>query len=237
MKLEEHKFGVTPDGATVRLIRAQGAGGLDVTVITYGATLVSVRFPDRNGVSGELTLGFDTLAGYLADHPYYGATVGRYANRIANACFELSGRRYRLTRNSGAHHLHGGAVGFNRVMWEASVAADGRTADISLHHVSPDGHEGYPGKLDVTVTFTVTDDNVLRFTYRALTDAATPINLTNHAYWNLDRPGADVRDHLLTLHADSYLWVDDELLPDGRILPVEETPYDFRSPKHIADDF
>lgn len=237
MRLEEYAFGSLDDGSKVRLISARSAGGLTVGVSDYGATLVSVRFPDADGVEGELTLGFDTLDGYLGSHPYFGATIGRYANRIEHGAFELDGTRYRLTKNDGDHHLHGGEVGFNRILWRASVSATPDEAQLVFRHESPAGHEGYPGNLDVTVTYIVSDDNRMRITYEATTDQATPVNLTNHAYWNLEAPGTDVRDHLLTLHADAYLAVDPDLIPTGEIVDVTGTPFDFTSEQPIGLDF
>ena len=237
MQLEERSFGKTNDGSPVRLITARGSGGLEISVATYGATLVSVKFPDKNGNISELTLGFDAIEPYLQKHPFFGATVGRYANRIGNASFTLNGCEYKLAKNDGENHLHGGMIGFNRVMWGYAVTADGGEARIRFTYVSPDGDEGYPGELAVAVTYVVNDDNRLRFEYEATPSASTPVNLTNHTYWNLESPGTDVRNHLLQIHAGSYLSTDENLIPDGKLIPVRDTPYDFREQTSLRTNF
>ena len=243
MKIETKSFGALPGGQNAQMFRAVGRGGLEVTASDYGATLVSVRFPDKDGITGEITLGFDGIDGYLGNHPYFGATVGRYANRISNASFVLDGKRYELPKNIGSHHLHGGVVGFNRVLWDGrfdvieSVDSNDSKAIISFRYRSVDGEEGYPGTLDVTASYVVGDDNTLGILFDATSDAPTPINLTNHTYWNIDAPGRNVFDHILTLHSDARLFVDEDYMPDGRIIPVDNTPYDFRKPKTIGEDF
>ncbi len=232
MNIEQHVFGRLPGGEEVPLVTVETVSGFSVSLTSYGATIVSVRVPDGNGEPGDVTLGFDTLDGYLADHPYFGATIGRYANRISGASFELDGKRYDLAANAGEHHLHGGVEGFDAKVWELDIAADEGMAVVRFHRISPGGEEGYPGNLDVEVTYTVTEDQTINTTYKP-----TPINLTNHAYWNLTRPGTEVFDQELRLFADRYLAIDDKLIPDGTIVEVDSTPFDFREKKPIGRDF
>ena len=202
--------------------------------MTYGATLVSVQSPDRQGRLQELTLGFDDLEGYLGDHPYFGATVGRYANRIENGRFFIDGREYILNANEGLHHLHGGLIGFNRRLWTASVSDSSESCSIAMARVSEDGEEGYPGKLSVSVTFTLTQENELLFEYEAQSDRKTPVNLTNHSYWNLSGPGGLINDHVFQLKADRYVQINDELIPTGELTKVSGTPMDFTRAKPLG---
>ena len=208
---------------------------MSARVITYGATLTEVLVPDHAGAVADVVLGFDTLAGYEGRHPYFGATVGRYANRIANGRFDLDGRTYTLATNNGPNHLHGGRVGFNRVVWTATASSDADAARVRLTYVSPDGEEGYPGTLTTTVTYSLSTANELRIAYEASTDKPTPVNLTNHSYWNLAGAG-QVLDHELMVAAARYTPVDAGLIPTGARVPVAGTPFDFTRPKPIRAD-
>lgn len=223
------------DGKDVFLYRLANANGMEVRAMSYGATIVSLRVPDRNAQSDDVVLGFDTLDGYLAPEPYFGAVVGRYGNRIAKGQFTLDGTTYRLATNNGPNHLHGGVKGFDKVVWEAEpFDRDGRSG-IVFSHRSPAGDEGYPGTLDAKVTYTLTPANELIVDYVATTDKATPINLTQHSYFNLAGAGSrDILDHRLTLDAARFTPVDATLIPTGALAPVEGTPFDFRGATAIG---
>ncbi len=227
-------FGAYPDGRQAQLFTIEGAGGRLARITDHGATLVELHAPDRHGAVADVVCGFDGLAGYLAaDNPYFGATIGRVANRIAHARFTLEGTTYPLAANEPPHHLHGGAErSFDKVQWEAvDVAGD----LVRLRYRSPDGEEGYPGSVEVVATYRFEDDT-LTVTYRATTDATTPINLTNHAYLNLGGAGrGDILDHELTVRADAVSEVDGELIPTGRLLAVDDTPLDLRAARRIGD--
>jgi aldose 1-epimerase len=222
----EH-FGALPDGREVQRY-VLSAGSLQAAVLTYGAVLQSVRAPDPTGDVAEIALGYDDLGGYLADTTYVGAVVGRYANRIAGGRFELDGVEYVLPRNNGNACLHGGPAGFHSKLWEAREVPGG----VELSVTSPDGEMGFPGRLTTTATY-VLDDDGLTVSYTAETDAPTVVNLTNHAYWNLDGEGT-IENHVLELPAPRFVAVDDGLIPTG-IEPVEGTPMDFRSSRRIGD--
>jgi len=226
------EYGHLPDGTVVEVYQLQNRNGLRAKVITYGALLTEMHVPDRTGRFGDVTLGFDNLQSYLDGHPYFGATVGRYANRIAQGRFTLDGRTYVLATNDGPNHLHGGVRGFDKVIWRAEVLA-GTGAAVRFTYTSPDGEEGYPGTLTAAVTYTLTEDNELRLDYLATTSQATVVNLTNHAYWNLAGTG-NILDHVLQIAADRYTPVDDTLIPTGAIDPVRGTPMDFTRPLPIG---
>ncbi len=237
MKIEQAPFGTTPSGEAVSRFSLSNDNGLEIALITYGATLTSVRFPDRNGRSEELTLGFDSLDHYTGSHPYFGTTVGRCANRIAGSAFTLDGTEYRLTRNEGRNHLHGGLKGLGRIVWRSEPFSEGGRAGVRFSCISPDGDDGYPGTLRVTVSYALTEANELAIEYTAETDRSTPVNLTNHAYWNLGGAGSGkILDHLLVLNADRYLPVDREMIPTGEIAHVAGTPLDFTAEKPIGRD-
>lgn len=227
-------FGVTPSGEAVELFTLTNAHGLRVRAMTYGGIIVSLEAPDRRGTPGDVVLGYDSLAGYLRDSPYFGAIVGRYGNRIAKGRFTLDGKEYRLAVNNGPNHLHGGVRGFDKVVWHAEPFDDARGAGVVLTHTSPDGDEGYPGTLNAKVTYTLTDRNELRIEYEATTDQATPVNLTQHSYFNLAGSG-DILGHELMIAADSFTPVDSTLIPTGAIAPVAGTPFDFRAPHTIGE--
>ncbi len=229
--IEKDFFGKTAAGREVGLFTLANGRGLSVEVLDFGCVIRAVWVPDRRGERVNVALGYDTLAEYEADDCYLGALVGRWANRISGACFELNGRKWPLPANLGPHHLHGGPGGFHRQLWRAE-AADGK---LFLSRTSPAGEEGYPGNLDVRVVYELTEDNELILSYEAESDEDTIINLTNHSYFNLAGRG-DILDHELSVAADFFSEVDGELIPTGRLLPVAGGPFDFRKPKAIGRD-
>jgi aldose 1-epimerase len=227
------RYGTTTDGQGVDEYTLKNVNGMEVKIITYGGIITSIRVPDRNGNLANVTLGFNNLKDYETRSPHFGTITGRYANRIAKGRFTLDGKSYTLPANDGPNSLHGGTVGFGKRVWQATSVDNGAGVQLTYH--SPDGEEGYPGNLDVTVTYTLTDENEIRMDYRATTDAPTVVNLTNHAYFNLAGEGAgSVYNHILMLNADRYTPTDATLIPTGEILPVAETPFDFRLPKPLA---
>ena len=228
-------FGTMPDGTVVDMFTLTNAHGLEVRIITYGAVLVSVKTPDRTGHFDDIVTGFDTLEGYVTRSRFFGAIAGRYANRIANARFTLDGRAYELAANNGKNHLHGGRRGFDKVVWKGAPFQRGEDVGVTLMHTSPDGDEGYPGTLNVSVAYTLTSRDELRIDYAASTDKATPINLTNHSYFNLAGDGrGDILQHLLTIDADRYTPTDETQIPTGALAPVDGTPFDFRKPTPVG---
>jgi aldose 1-epimerase len=228
-------FGRTPEGKDVEEYTLTNASGMQVRVITFGAIIQAIRVPDRSGHVADVTLGYDSLAGYLTSSPYFGAVVGRYANRIARGRFMLDGRTYRLATNDGPNHLHGGVKGYDKVVWGARSFQRGDTVGVTLEHTSADGDEGYPGTLRVSVSYSLMPGNELVVGYRATTDRATPVNLSQHSYFNLAGEGSgDVMGHILTIHADRYTPVDSTLIPTGELASVAGTPFDFRSPTPIG---
>jgi aldose 1-epimerase len=233
--LRRDRFGFTPDGDAVDVYTLTNARGTEARVLTYGAIIQSLRTRDRNGRLDDIVLGHDRLEGYLQASPYFGAVVGRYANRIAGARFTLDGRTVTLAANDGPNHLHGGIRGFDRVVWGAEPFRTDRGVGITLRYVSRDGEEGYPGELEVSVRYELTDTDALEITYEAETDAATPVNLSQHTYFNLLGHGAgDVLGHRLMVRADMFTPVDSTLIPTGELAPVEGTPFDFRTPTPIG---
>ncbi|MCC2548696.1 galactose mutarotase [Hymenobacter sp. BT175] len=232
-------FGTTLDGAAAQLFTLTNAHGLQASITDYGGTVTSLLVPDRHGVLADVVLGFDSVAGYqspayLRSGPYFGALIGRYGNRIRGGRFELNGKVYTLATNNGPNHLHGGLKGFDKVIWKAEPGTSADGATLKLTYQSPDGEEGYPGTLRVTVVYTLTADNALRIDYTATTDRPTPVNLTNHSYFNLG-PGPDILAHELTLRADRYTVVGDTLIPTGELRPVAGTPFDFTTPHAIGE--
>jgi aldose 1-epimerase len=229
-------FGTTPDGEAVDLITLTNGHGIEVRAMSYGGIILSLKVPDRNGALDDVVLGYDDLGGYLDETPYFGALIGRYGNRIGDAGFTLDGTGYELEANDGSNSLHGGFRGFDKHVWEAVAVATDDAARVTFRRTSPDGEGGYPGTLSVTVTYTLTDDDELVVDYLATTDKATPVNLTQHSYFNLAGDGAgDVLNHRLTLNASRYTPVDETLIPTGELAPVEGTPFDFRTPHAIGD--
>ena len=215
-------------GRPVEQFTLTNAKGVEVKAITYGVIITSITTPDENGVMGDIVLGFDTLDGYLAGHPFFGAIVGRYGNRIAKGRFIIDQQEYKLATNNGPNHLHGGIKGFDKQIWNATILppAAGQRG-IALTYTSADGEEGYPGELAVTVTYTLTDTNQLIVDYAARTTKPTHVNLTQHSYFNLAGAG-DVLDHIVTINADRYTPVDATLIPTGELASVAGTPFDFR---------
>ncbi|MEW5816832.1 MAG: aldose epimerase family protein [Spirochaetota bacterium] len=237
MKIEQKGFGKTYDGQVVDFFTISNSHKLSVSVMTYGAIMTSFKAPDRRGDVKEITLGFDTLEEYLAEHPFFGTTVGRFANRIAGARFALDGKEYVLFRNNGNNSLHGGKKGFDKVLWKGEVFEGKANSGIRFAYVSPDGEEGYPGTLTVAVIYTLTESNELIIEYQAVTDKPTIVNLTNHAYWNLAGPErGTIYDHELLLYSDQYLAVNDEVMPTGELKSVKGTPFDFTRFKSIGKD-
>jgi aldose 1-epimerase len=227
-------FGTLPDGRKIDALELRNGAGVQICAITYGCVIVSLETPDRGRRFANIVLGFDTLERYVAGSLYYGAVAGRYANRIANARFALDGRVFNLSANEPPHHLHGGFQGFDNRVWEAESATNG--SGIVFRRRSPSGEEGYPGNLDVQVTYTLTDRNELHVEYEAETDEPTHVNLTQHSYFNLRGagPGTDVLGHCLAINANMYLPVTDQLIPTGEIAPVANTPFDFQEATAIG---
>jgi aldose 1-epimerase len=234
-RIEKQPFGALPDGTPVSLFTL-GGGGLSAAVTDYGGAVVSLRVPDAAGALADVVLGFDRLDGYLArGNPYFGCIVGRYGNRIGGGRFALDGREHVLARNDGPNHLHGGLRGFDKVVWSARPRSGAGGPALELRHRSPDGDEGYPGDLAVTVTYTLLAD-ALRIDYEATTDRPTPVNLTNHSYFDLDDgAGGTILDHELTLHAARFTPVGPGLIPTGELRAVEGTPLDFRAPARVGE--
>ncbi|MBM4088114.1 MAG: galactose mutarotase [Planctomycetes bacterium] len=235
MSITKSAFGKTADGAEVDLYTCVNRNGLVMKVMTFGATVVELRAPDRDGNLANITLGFDAIDGYLGKHPYFGSTVGRYANRIGKAQFQLDGQRFTLGANDGVNHLHGGNVGFSAQLWDAQQVRTDASVGVKFTYTSPDGEEGYPGTLKASVVYELTNDNEMRVDYRATTDKPTIVNLTNHCYWNLGGAGTGtILDHRLAIAADKYLPVDATLIPTGELREVRDTPFDFTEPHVIG---
>jgi len=227
----------TTGGKAVKLYTLKNRNGLVVKVTNFGAIVTEVHVPDRDGQMADVVLGFDDLDGYVKEHPYFGAMVGRYANRIAKGKFTLDGKTYTLATNNGPNHLHGGVKGFDKAVWDATPMQTDEGPALKLTYRSKDGEEGYPGNLDVTVIYALTEYDALKVYITAKTDRPTPVNLTNHSYWNLaGHASGEILGHELMLEADRYTPTDDTLIPTGEINPVAGTPYDFRKPKTIGRD-
>jgi aldose 1-epimerase len=250
-KISSQPYGVTAKGIPVDEYTLTNAKGMEVKIITFGGIITSIKVPDRQGRMANVVLGFDNLQDYETRNPYFGSITGRYANRIAKGRFSLEGEKYQLDINNDPNSLHGGFEGFDKKVWEVTKEIkDKDGVGIELHYLSaageggenvdpgccPDRLRGYPGNLDTTVTYTLTNEDQIRIDYRATTDAPTIVNLTNHSYWNLEGEGeGPIYDHILYLNADHYTPVDPTLIPTGEIAPVEGTPFDFRNPKPISD--
>jgi aldose 1-epimerase len=221
----------------LELYTLRNENGFEARITNYGGILVSLKVPDRDGRLGDVVLGFDSLEGYLSTdyarcNPYFGALIGRYANRIGQAAFTLAGKVYSLAANDGINHLHGGIRGFDKVVWEGRLLQGGESA-LELHYVSKDGDEGYPGNLAVTAIYTVTADNTLKIEFSASTDKETPVNLTHHSYFNLAGKG-DILDHEVLIHARAFTPVDRVHIPTGELLSVKGTPFDFNEPVKVG---
>jgi aldose 1-epimerase len=227
-------FGKTADGSPVNIFILVNRNGMEVHAMTYGGIITSIRVPDRNGTMADVVLGFDALQPYLAGHPYFGAIVGRYGNRIGKAQFSLNGHTYKLAANDGPNHLHGGLKGFDKRVWRADSSPKG--VSVVFSRTSQDGEEGYPGNVNVRVTYTLTDANALSIQYEATADKATPINLTQHTYFNLaGHNSGDILGHELTLNADRFTPVDATLIPTGELATVAGSPFDFRKSTPVGE--
>jgi len=228
-------FGTLPDGTAITLYHLRNSLGTEMTVMNLGGVIVSLKTADKNGVFEDVVLGYDSLAGYIKAPSFFGALVGRYGNRIAKGKFTLDGKTYTLAKNNGVNHLHGGLKGFDKVVWNATPSSDANGASLKLTYLSKDMEEGYPGNLDVTVTYALTNDNELKIAYEATTDKKTVVNLTNHTYFNLTgNTKGDILSHVLSVSASHFIPVDETLIPTGEIKPVEGTPFDFRTPTVVG---
>ncbi|RJF91510.1 aldose epimerase family protein [Sphingomonas cavernae] len=229
-------FGTLPDGRAVEAVTLTNGNGVSARVIAYGATLQALEMPDREGRKADVLLGYPTLDGYVEKRDYFGSTVGRFANRIAGGKFSLDGKQYQTTLNEGANALHGGIAGFDKVLWDVVRVTRGKAASVTLRYVSPDGDQGYPGKLTVLATYSLDEANQLTIEYSATTDRSTVVNITNHAYWNLAGEGspAGAMGHVLTIPADHFTPVNVTLIPTGELKAVEGTPFDFRKPMVVG---
>lgn len=228
MSRSARPFGTTPDGQAVRLYTLRNVQGMTAEIMTYGAIVVSLTAPDKDGNFDDIVLGYDNLADYIKVSPYFGAIVGRYGNRIGKGKFTLDGTAYTLATNDGENHLHGGLKGFDKVVWDDAPVDRSDAVGVKLSYLSQDGEEGYPGNLKVSVTYLLTNRNELRIEYEATTDKATPVNVTHHGYFNLTGAQRNILDHELMLNADRFTPVDAGLIPTGELRPVEGTPMDFR---------
>jgi aldose 1-epimerase len=226
-RIEKRSFGTLPDGTAIDLYTLTNRNGVNAQIINYGAIIVSLKTPDRRGQMADIVLGYDDLSGYTGDTFYMGCVVGRYANRIAKGKFKLGGVEYTLARNNNGNHLHGGLRGFDKVVWQARELK-GKDPAVQLNYLSKDGEEGYPGNLNVTITYTLTSADELRIDYAATTDKETIVNLTNHSYFNLAGAGAgSILDHQLKIYALKFTPVDETSIPTGELRQVKGTPFDF----------
>ena len=233
--IEKTVFGTLPDGSSADIFTLRNANGMEVQITNYGGTITNLQAPDKNGKFANVTLACDSLSGYLKGVPYFGALIGRYGNRIAKGKFTLEGKEYTLAQNNGVNALHGGTKGFDKVLWTATPV-DGEEPQLKLNYTSADGEEGYPGKLEVEVIYTLQKNNALKIDYKATTDKPTVVNLTNHTYFNLTGDAnKDVLGHEVTLQADKFLPVDESLIPTGELKAVAGTPFDFTKAYTIGE--
>ena len=236
MKISKRIFGYTPDGKDVNIFTMKNDNGIIAEVTNYGGIVTSLVVPDRDGLPGDIVLGFDNLKGYLAGHPYFGAIVGRYANRIANARFELGGEVYQLAANNGNNHLHGGIKGLDKVVWDYEILTGSGLGSLRFTCFSPDGDEGYPGNLSIETLFMLNNDNELHIKFKATTDKPTPVNLSHHGYFNLTACRDSVLGHELKINGSRFTEVNDEHIPTGELSMVEGTAMDFREMKPVGRD-
>ncbi len=236
MKIESEVFG-NVEGKEVRLFTLENNNGMKVSITNYGAIITAVYTPDKNGEMADVVLGFDNLKSYVDGHPSFGSLVGRFGNRIAKGKFTLDGKEYTLAINNGENHLHGGIIGFDKKVWEAEPFQKDNEVGLKLHYLSPDMEEGYPGNLNVHVTYTLTDDNELKIDYLASTDKATPVNLTSHSYFNLTGVKENVMAHKIMINADRYVAIDETLIPTGELALCRNTAMDFEEMKTIGSRF
>jgi len=229
MELTKEHYGKIPNGQEAHLYTLSNSKGMTVKITNYGGIVTEIRVPDKKGNIEDVVLGFHNLEGYLGEHPYFGALIGRYANRIARGTFTLEGKTYKLALNNGSNHIHGGIKGFDKVLWQVTEIREPEEVGIKLFYRSKDGEEGYPGNLETTVTYTLNIENELKITYFGEIDKACPINLTHHSYFNLEGEGkGDILNHSLMVRSNQYLPSDDELIPTGEINLVGGTPLDFK---------
>jgi aldose 1-epimerase len=229
----EEEFGALPDGRPVSVFALTNANGIEIRVIDYGGIIVSIMAPDRDGEFADIVLGYDDLGGYLEVTPYFGAVIGRYGNRIAGGRFTLDGTEYELATNDNTNHLHGGNVGYDKVLWSGTTFGRADGVGVTFAYESAAGEEGYPGALSAEFDYFLNNDNELVIDYRATSDAPTPVNLTHHSYFNLAGSG-DILGHQLMINADRYTPVDETLIPTGEWAPVAGTPFDFTTPTAIG---
>lgn len=237
MYCEKTNFGKTKSGKNIVQITMNNNNNMAISLISFGATLTNVSMPNARGEIQNITLGFNKLVDYEEDHPYLGSTVGRYANRIAKGQFKIGSKKYKLAVNNGPNHLHGGLEGFNKKIWDCQTETGDNHCSATFTYTSSDKEEGYPGNLTVKVTYTLTNLNEIIIDYYATSDATTPVNLTNHAYWNLDGAGAGtIKGHSIYINADNYLPVDDTLIPTGEFASVHGSPFFFLNERPIGDN-
>ncbi|MEP6737627.1 MAG: aldose epimerase family protein [Chryseolinea sp.] len=233
--ISESSFGSLPDGTALSLFHLKNSNGMEVDITNYGGIITSIRTPDKNGKLEDIVLGYDSLAGYLKAPSFFGALVGRYGNRIANGRFTLDGKKYTLITNNGKNHLHGGTKGFDKVVWKPTPSSSSDSVALKLEYLSKDLEEGYPGNLQVEVTYVLNNNNELKIQYHATTDKKTILNLTNHSYFNLSgNTKTDILGHTLQIEATNFIPIDKSLIPTGEIRPVKGTPFDFTTPKVIG---
>ena len=233
--IDKTQFGKTMDGTDVDQYILSNNKGMEVRIITYGGIITSWTAVDKNGDYKDIVLGYNTLAEYEAETPYFGAIIGRYGNRIAGGKFKIDDQEYTLAANNGPNHLHGGLKGFDKVVWDAKTIVNDSTVSLALSYLSKDMEEGYPGNLETKVTYTLNNEDELSVSYEATTDKPTIVNLTQHSYFNLTADfNQDILDHEVVINADSFLSVDNALIPTGVFRDVNETPFDFRKPKAIG---
>ena len=235
MSITSSKFGETTDGSAVEIYKLDNGRGISVEVLSLGGVIYSFNLPDRNGKTVNVSANLETVADYEKARPFFGALIGRYGNRIAKGKFTLDGQEYSLPTNNGPNSLHGGLKGFDTVLWKVQPFQQGNTVGLTMTYTSPDGEEGYPGKLDVTVVYQLDTRNRWTMDYTAKTDKATVVNLTNHTFWNLAGFPNTNHNHMLTLNANYFLPTDDTLIPTGVLQPVADTPFDFRTPYRIGE--
>jgi len=235
LSVSQASFGQSSTGAPAELFTLTNANGVIVKITNFGGIITEIYTPDKHGVFTDVTLGFDRIEHYYKDAPYFGALIGRFGNRIAHGKFTLDSKTYQLATNNGNNHLHGGLVGFDKVVWGASSFETENSVGITLNYISVDGDQGYPGNLNVTVVYELTNDNEILVKYHAVTDKATPINLTQHAYFNLAGKGGDILNHEIMINADRFTAINDEAIPTGELPLVANTPFDFRSSRLIGE--
>ncbi|UZH56070.1 galactose mutarotase [Salinimicrobium tongyeongense] len=233
--MHKEKYGVTPQGEQVDLFTLRNEQGMEVKIITYGGRITSLKVPDKNDNFEDVVLGFDSLEQYLEENPFFGALIGRYGNRIAKGKFSLDGQEYTLAQNNGVNHLHGGDKGFDKVVWKVKEAL--KQNSLVLSYISEHMEEGFPGRLETEVTYTLTEDNSLEVEYKATTDRKTIVNLTQHAYFNLSGDFTNsILNHQVQINADDFVPVDEHLIPTGQLAPVAGSPFDFSKPKAIGEE-